>query len=412
MTYEPHEHGCIHGEIDEGPSRSARDEIIDEGRRGTPATRRSILAGLGALGAFGALGAASARAVNAGTSAVTGADIDARPVSMSRGSSSGAELVLLGTRAGPPVIATQTGIASALVVNGATYVVDCGRASVTQFVRAGLPFASIKAMFLTHLHADHVADYYNFFLLGNRPVPTGDCISKRLPVYGPGPAGGLQQAFGGAKVGIVAPDEPTPGTARMTELLHRAYAYSSNVFMRDMLGVDPTTLTDVREIELPEGVDATYLHTSPRMSPFRIYEDENVTVTATLVPHGMMYPSYAFRFDTEYGSVTFSGDTAKSENLAELAHRTDILVHEAIGVEGANLTPAKLDHHLESHTLITDVGGQAQKAEARSLVLSHINDLATMVLDRKKWQALGQQGYTLGTTTCGVELQRIPLRKG
>lgn len=55
-------------------------------------------------------------------------------------------------------------------------------------------------------------------------------------------------------------------------------------------------------------------------------------VTATLVPHGPMYPSFAFRFDTDHGSVIFFDDTAKSENLITLAQGTDILVHEAVGV--------------------------------------------------------------------------------
>ena len=59
--------------------------------------------------------------------------------------------------------------------------------------------------------------------------------------------------------------------------------------------------------------------------------DDNVVVTATLVSHYDVYPAFGFRFDlTKSGvSVTFSGDTTKSENLITLAHGTDVLVHEA-----------------------------------------------------------------------------------
>lgn len=74
--------------------------------------------------------------------------------------------MLLGTRAGPPPVPSQTGISSVLVVNGDSYVIDCGRASVTQFVKSGLKLRSIRGIFITHLHADHIADYYNFFMLG------------------------------------------------------------------------------------------------------------------------------------------------------------------------------------------------------------------------------------------------------
>lgn len=58
-------------------------------------------------------------------------------------------------------------------------------------------------------------------------------------------------------------------------------------------------------IQLPAGVGATYQNTAPSMDPLRIYSDENVEVRATLVPHGPVFPAYGFRFDTEYGSVTF-----------------------------------------------------------------------------------------------------------
>jgi hypothetical protein len=52
------------------------------------------------------------------------------------------ELVLLGTVAGPPIDPSRMGISGALVVDGATYLVDCGRGSVTQFVHAGLSLSS------------------------------------------------------------------------------------------------------------------------------------------------------------------------------------------------------------------------------------------------------------------------------
>jgi ribonuclease BN (tRNA processing enzyme) len=55
------------------------------------------------------------------------------------------------------------------------------------------------------------------------------------------------------------------------------------------------------------------------IKPFIVMKDDKVTVTATLVPHGPVFPAFAYRFDTKYGSVTFSGDTTKSTNLITLA---------------------------------------------------------------------------------------------
>ena len=68
------------------------------------------------------------------------------------------------------------------------------------------------------------------------------------------------------------------------------------------------------------------------MDPFPVMSDDNVAVTAILVPHYDVYPAFAFRFDLKRPvvSVTFSGDTTKSDNVIALARGTDILVHEAM----------------------------------------------------------------------------------
>ncbi|GAA1258265.1 MBL fold metallo-hydrolase [Janibacter melonis] len=395
--HDHHDHGaeCLCDRLPVEAVTSERDEAIDQARSGLSLSRRSIVAGVGLAAAGAALAPAAAASPAHRPPAAPG--------------TRGLELVLLGTRAGPPVDLHQVGAATALVVDGQTYVVDCGRASVTQFVKAGLRLDSIRGIFLTHLHADHIADYYNFFMLGGHiKNQNGDHIERRVPVLGPGPAGGLQPKFGGGTAPTVNPADPTPGTEQMTESLHAAYAYSMNVFLRDMNVVDIRTLMDVREIQLPGTVTADYLNTSPDMSPFEIYRDDKVTVTATLVPHGPVFPAYAFRFDTAYGSVTFSGDTRYSTNLVEMAQDTDILVHEAIGVEGAGLPDATLDHMLQSHVLTEKVGEVAQQAHAKHLVVSHYADLGAPEVDVRRWTRLAQRGYR-GRTTVGRDLDRFTL---
>ena len=90
---------------------------------------------------------------------------------------------------------------------------------------------------------------------------------------------------------------------------------------------------------------------------------------------------WRFRFDTADGTVTFSGDTAPSDNLVKLAAGSDILVHEIIDRAWAEAlfpeprTPAAeatLGHLLESHTTIEDIGSVAQRAGAAKTVLSHM----------------------------------------
>ncbi|MEU3711188.1 MBL fold metallo-hydrolase [Streptomyces catenulae] len=321
------------------------------------------------------------------------------------------ELVLLGTRAGPPPVPDRAGISTALIVDGHIYLVDCGRASVSQFARAGLTYDAVRAIFLTHLHIDHTADYYHYFVLGGCDDARGPLGSRGpVDVYGPGPAGGLPPVFGSGSAAVISPSDPTPGTRAMTEYCHRAHAYSSNLFRRDSGQPDVTTLMDVHEIQLPASCPADHTRTAPAMRPFTVMSDDRVHVTAVLVPHGPVFPSFAFRFDTAYGSVTFSGDTTYTDNLVDLAQETDLLIHEAVNVRGSSLPPALHDHLLQSHVEVQQVGRIAQRAGARKLVLSHLADFTRPRLDPHRWQSWARDGYR-GPVVVGEDLQRIVLRR-
>jgi ribonuclease BN (tRNA processing enzyme) len=72
----------------------------------------------------------------------------------------------------------RAGISSALVVDGRVFVVDCGRGSPTAFADAGLDFARLEAVFLTHLHADHIGDLPGMILY---PCPARWCSPATPP---------------------------------------------------------------------------------------------------------------------------------------------------------------------------------------------------------------------------------------
>ncbi|MFI6350429.1 MBL fold metallo-hydrolase [Streptomyces sp. NPDC050560] len=358
--------------------------------------RRRLLAAAGALGAAAALppgrAAASTRAApRTGGSAGRGASV-----------------ILLGTQGGPPPDAHRAGIASALVVDGATYLVDAGRGAVSQYAAAGLAWADLRAVFVTHLHADHVADLFQIFLFGGFQLPAqGDTLTGPVPVYGPGPAGGLPPVYGGGHVPTAGPGDPTPGLAGFLAHADAAFAYSTNVFLRDSGVRAPLSLADAREIPTP--ADADFRHTAPDMRPFTVMEDERVRVSAVLVPHGPVFPAFAFRFDTDHGSVTFSGDTTRHRNLVALARGSDVLVHEAINVQGWSGPPAVADHLVRGHVEVQDVGRVAQSADVDRLVLSHIGDMAQQPLDPRKWQRWAQRGYG-GRVLVGSDLDAVSLR--
>jgi ribonuclease BN (tRNA processing enzyme) len=153
---------------------------------------------------------------------------------------------------------------------------------------------------------------------------------------------------------------------------------------------DIESLIDVAEIAVPPG--SNYLDRSPNTVPFPVMSDDNVTVTATLVSHYDVYPAFGFRFDLKKSgvSVTFSGDTTKSDNLIALAKDTDILVHEAqFSLDDAyygNRFPP--NYLVNSHTSAEQVGEVAAAANAKRVILSHYSPTD---LPDSEWQnAIGK----------------------
>ncbi|MDR3661591.1 MAG: MBL fold metallo-hydrolase [Mycobacterium sp.] len=280
-------------------------------------------------------------------------------------------VITLGVQAGPPPVPNMTGISTTLKIGGDLYQIDCGLGSLNAFTNAGFRFDDLKSMFITHLHTDHMVDYFSFFLSGGYTASKG---KAPVTVYGPGPAGGLPPSrVGNADPATIYPNESTPGLAATTNALQQAFAYTNNIFIRDMGTDDIQALAAVTEIAPPPGSD--YLNRSPKTAPFPVMSDDNVTVTATLVSHYDVYPAFGFRFDLKKSgvSVTFSGDTTKSDNLITLARGTDVLVHEAqFSLDDAyygNRFPP--DYLVNSHTSAEQVGEVAAAANAKHVILSH-----------------------------------------
>jgi ribonuclease BN (tRNA processing enzyme) len=314
--------------------------------------------------------AASMSAVIGGAVLSTSACSTAAPEKTAPGLPENA-LITLGVQAGPPPVPNKTGIASALKIGGDVYQIDCGLGSLNAFTNAGLRFDDLKSLFITHLHTDHIVDYFSFFLSGGYTASKG---KAPVTVYGPGPAGGLPPSrVGNSELATIDPRNPTPGLAATTQALQQAFAYTNNIFIRDMGIDDIADLAKVTEIAVPPGSD--YLNRSPKTEPFPVMSDDNVTVTATLVSHYDVYPAFGFRFDLKKldRSVTFSGDTTKSENLITLARDTDILVHEAqFSLDDAYYHNRFPPNYLKnSHTSAEQVGEVGAAANAKHVVLSH-----------------------------------------
>lgn len=284
-------------------------------------------------------------------------------------------LILLGTAGGPSIKAARAQPSNALIVNGSVYIIDAGDGVARQMALAGVSPKALRAVFITHNHSDHVADYGTLLL---RAWLSG--LKEPVDTYGP------------------------PPLVEMTKDYLDYMEWDIKLRIRDEGRIPLAGLIQPHNI-FPAGAGV-------------IYQDENVNVTALQVPHGAAKPSYAYRFDTAAGcSIVFSGDTSGSEALIKLAKRADIFVHEVVSLDGVKAIVQKIDpgnealiqHIVEAHTPAVEVGKAAAQAGVDMLVLNHFVPAGLKPFDTpESWIELTSKHYN-GKIVVGEDLMEIKL---
>ena len=262
----------------------------------------------------------------------------------------GTRLIMLGTRGGPGVSVDRSETASAVVVDGVPYLVDCGYGTMRALVAAGIGYQSVSTMFLTHLHDDHTADVAALLShqwTGSKMTPTN--------VYGP-----------------YATERTVKGAIEF---------FRPNVEIRT---VDEGRKEKPEEMFFGHDVDVGN-------DALRVFADDKVVVTAATNTHyperfvaRMQHRSLGYRFETSTRSICFSGDTAYSANIARLARGVDVFVCEvmdhrtyennmrrAAEAAAAGNEESVARHVAETHSTPTDVGRMAKEAGVKTVVLNH-----------------------------------------
>jgi ribonuclease BN (tRNA processing enzyme) len=97
----------------------------------------------------------------------------------------------------------------------------------------------------------------------------------------------------------------------------------------------------------------------------------------------MSYRSFSYRFNAPDRSIVFSGDTAYSPGLVELARGADVFVCEAMTMtmrrqlettnQGNAANTVSIGRHvLETHSSTEEVGKMAAAAKVKTVVLYHL----------------------------------------
>ena len=242
------------------------------------------------------------------------------------------KVTLLGTGSPEPLV-ERFGPATLVEAGSEKLLFDAGRGVSQRLWQLQLPLRAVTALFITHLHSDHVIGIPDLWLTGWTAPPYGQ-RKMPLPVFGP------------------------RGTREMMTHLRQAYAEDIRIRMEDE--------------RLPESgvaVEATDVHDGV------IYERNGVKVTVFTVDHGpAVRPALGYRIDHAGHSVVVVGDTRYTENAVRAAQNTDLLIYPmAVAAAGSPMEPTVKIHF----TSPEDAGKVFSQTHARMVVYNHIILLGT-----------------------------------
>jgi ribonuclease Z len=209
---------------------------------------------------------------------------------------------------------------------------DCGRGAAQRLYQLKIPFAEVDALFLTHLHSDHVVGTPDLWL-------TGWIMGRKAPLRVWGPA----------------------GTKQMMAHLQEAYEFDIHI-RRDVDEKLPAQGAEVTAKDIDQGI---------------VYQHGTLKVTAFTVDHGPVKPALGYRIDFAGHSVVLSGDTRYSENLIRFSRGTDVLIHEVLDPDAYRsadslFSSAQKQIVIEHHTTPEQAGTVFTRVKPKLAVYSHI----------------------------------------
>ena len=247
---------------------------------------------------------------------------------------------------------------------------DVGRSTTVRLVEAGLDLRDLDAVFVTHHHSDH--------LLGLADL----LISRWLADT---------ERAGQHPLRVFAPDGEA--TQIVTHLLD---VWENEIEMRRLhTNRKDTPIPDVRPFVATKQIQT-------------VYDEANIVVTSIAVQHEPVRPAVAYRIETSDGVVVVSGDTAVCREVEMLIEGTDVVVHEAFRVDGAQSLSSP-DALAAYHADTVELGAMAARVGIPTLILTHLVPGLTTDDDAAVYESDVRSGGFTGNLIVARDLDSVTI---
>ena len=240
-------------------------------------------------------------------------------------------LTLLGTGC-PSVDFKRFGPSNLISTKKTNILVDCGSGVTQRLNQLNLSGTKIDALLLTHLHSDHVVDFYQLIISSWHSYRV-----KPWVIYGP------------------------KGTKKFVKKIMDSWKEER----AQRISYEARSSTQAFKIKVIE------------FKSFGKIKINDLSIKYFEVDHKPVKFAYGFNFFHNKKKLTISGDTKPCENIMKFGHNSDVLLHEVFidgEIKEINKMRTKQTLHnvRKYHTPSTLVGKIAKIANCKKLVLTHL----------------------------------------
>jgi len=250
---------------------------------------------------------------------------------------------------------------------------DAGRSTVMRLMEAGSAPHELTAVFITHVHSDH--------LVGLADLALTRWIHGRVEDHSP--------------LVVVAPEG---GAVRFVQRMLEPFDEDIALRIEHVGGA--LLEVDIRPFAVPPTPQLVWSN-----------DDGSVRVIAVAVHHEPVPEAVAFRVETPDGVVVISGDTRVCDEVEDLSRGADVLVHEACRTTAlsARIAGTTMEKIFSYHADTVPLGAMAARAGVPHVVLTHLIPPLSEPGDADAFvQDLRDGGYD-GTITVGTDLATVTL---